>query len=174
MYWQSEKVVKQQYLLHMSPQYGEFRPSNGWYRFGSLKHPSKFQRLSRLDFVTAAMWLTGDQQNFVRSLAVSWACTLHIHFWGLLLPNGILPGAKFTLRPSLAFSYIGSVTARHSSSGRQPNFCSVVEGMELRNFRRGAAYIRQGGHHVGHRPALLIMQVTSLQYMYHRKWANYI
>ena len=24
-------------------------------------------------------------------------------------PDGILPGAKFTLRPSLAFSYIGSV-----------------------------------------------------------------
>jgi len=31
---------------------------------------------------------------------------------------------KFTLRPSLAFSYIGSVTARHSSSGRQPNFAA--------------------------------------------------
>jgi len=32
------------------------------------------------------------------------------------------PGAKFTLRPNLAFSYIGSVTARHSTTGRQPNF----------------------------------------------------
>jgi len=41
-------------------------------------------------------------------------------FSGALAPNGILPGAKFTFRPSLAFSYIGSVTARHSSSGRQP------------------------------------------------------
>jgi len=41
---------------------------------------------------------------------------------GLLLPNGILPGAKFTFRLSLAFSYIGSVTARQSSSGREPNF----------------------------------------------------
>ena len=36
---------------------------------------------------------------------------------GALAPDGILPGAKFTFRPSLAFSYIGSVTARHSSSG---------------------------------------------------------
>jgi len=43
-------------------------------------------------------------------------------FGGLLPPNGILPGAKFTLRLSLAFSYIGSVTARHWSSGHQPNF----------------------------------------------------
>ena len=33
-----------------------------------------------------------------------------IYIWGLLSPNGILPGTKFTLRPSLAFSYIGSVT----------------------------------------------------------------
>jgi len=38
-------------------------------------------------------------------------------FSGLFPPDGILPGAEFTLRPSLAFSYIGSVTARHSSSG---------------------------------------------------------
>jgi len=39
-------------------------------------------------------------------------------FLGLLLPNEILPGSKFT---SLAFSYIGSVTVWHSSSGRQTN-----------------------------------------------------
>ena len=40
-------------------------------------------------------------------------------------PNGILTFAKFTLRPNLAFSYIRSVTARHSSSGRQPNFAAL-------------------------------------------------
>jgi len=57
-------------------------------------------------------------------LAVSWACTLYIHFWGLLPPNGILPAGRFTLRPSLAFSYIGSVTPQYSSSGRQPNFAT--------------------------------------------------
>ena len=38
---------------------------------------------------------------------------------GVLAPGGILSGAKFTLRASLAFSYIGSVTARHFSSGPQ-------------------------------------------------------
>jgi len=41
-----------------------------------------------------------------------------------LAPNGILSGGKFTLRPSLAFSCFGSVTVRHSSSGRQPNFAA--------------------------------------------------
>jgi len=45
-------------------------------------------------------------------------------FSGALAPNGILPCAVFTLRPSLAFSYIGSVTARYSSSGCQPNFAA--------------------------------------------------
>ena len=48
----------------------------------------------------------------------------YIHFWGLVPPSRILPGAKFTLRPSLAFSYIGNITARHSISGRQPNFAA--------------------------------------------------
>jgi len=42
--------------------------------------------------------------------------TIYIYFWGLL-PDKILPHAKLTLHPSLAFSYIDSVTAWHSSSG---------------------------------------------------------
>jgi len=29
MYRQSEKIIKQQYLLHMSPQYGELQFTNG-------------------------------------------------------------------------------------------------------------------------------------------------
>jgi len=66
-------------------------------------------------------------------------------FSGLLPPNGILPVAKFTFRRSLAFSYIGSVTARHSSSGREPNFSSWYK-----DCIEGATYIRHGGHHVGH------------------------
>jgi len=57
-----------------------------------------------------------------------------IHFGGILASNGILPGAKFTLRPSLAFSYIGSVTARHSSSGRQPNFAAWYKELNYGTF----------------------------------------
>jgi len=76
------------------------------------------------NFITAATSLSGGQPNFARCLAVSWAGTLYIHFRELLLPGGILPRAKFALRLSLALSYIGSVIARHSSSGRQPNFAA--------------------------------------------------
>ena len=51
-------------------------------------------------------------------------------FWGgALAPHIILPGAKFTLCSSLAFAYTGSVTARHSSIGRQPNFAALYNGI---------------------------------------------
>ena len=60
---QSEKLVKQQYVLQMSPQYGELRLPSGWDRFGSLGHPYKFQRVSRLDSVTARYSSSGRQPN---------------------------------------------------------------------------------------------------------------
>ena len=78
-------------------------------------------------------------------------CTIYT-CWGLLPPNGILPAAKFTLLPRLAFSYIGRITARHSSSGRQPKFAVWYKEWNYATFAEGATYIRQGGHHVGHRP----------------------
>jgi len=87
-------------------QYGELRPTSSRDRFVSLGRPSKFQRVSRLGFVTATTSLNGSQPNFARCLAVSCAATLYIHFWRLLPRNGILPGAKFSLRPpSLALCY---------------------------------------------------------------------
>ena len=43
-----KKFVKQQYLLHMSPQYGILRPTSGWDRSSSLAHPHKFKRVSLL------------------------------------------------------------------------------------------------------------------------------
>jgi len=68
----------------MSTQYGELQPTNGWDRFTSLGHPSKFQRDSRLGFATAETSLNGSQANFARCLAVSWAGRLYIHFRRLL------------------------------------------------------------------------------------------
>jgi len=117
-----------------------------------LEHPSKFQRVSRLAFITATTSLTGGQPKFAGCLAIFWAGTQYIHFWGLLPPGGILPYAEFTLRPSLAFFYIGSVTAWHSSCGHQPNFAAWYKGWNYGTFTEGATYIRVGGHHVGHRP----------------------
>jgi len=53
--------------------------TNGWDLLASLGHPCKFQRVSRLAFVTAATSLTGGQPNFARCMAVFWPGTLYIH-----------------------------------------------------------------------------------------------
>ena len=85
---------------------------NGFRVLASLLHP---RRSTEVNHTFHDLWPSP-----------AWAGTLYIHFWSLLFPNGILLGAKFTLRPSLAFSYSGGVTARHSRSGHQPN-CGVEQ-----------------------------------------------
>jgi len=59
-----KKLIRQQYLFHMSPQYGELRPTSGSDRSGSLRHPCKFQRVSRLGSVTTRHSSSGRQPNF--------------------------------------------------------------------------------------------------------------
>ena len=61
-----KKIVKEQYLLHMSPQYGELRPTSGWDRFVSLGHPSYFQRFPRVGSVTARHIVVGVSQTLRR------------------------------------------------------------------------------------------------------------
>jgi len=112
MYRQSEKYVKQQYLLNMSSQYGELRltitAEIGWLVWGISASFNGCRVTSLLHGRRSTTLCT----MFGRLLG--WY-TIYT-FWGLLPPNGILPGAKFTLRLSLAFSYIGSVTVQNSSS----------------------------------------------------------
>jgi len=146
----NQKHVKQQYLLHMSSEYGGLRPTNGWDRFGSLGHPSKFQRVSRLGSLVQRhrSW---EANQTLHDVWPSPGLVYYIHFPGLLLPNGMLPGAKFTLRRSLAFSYIGSVTAPHSSSGRPRNFAAWCREWNYGTFADGVTDSRLGGHYVRHR-----------------------
>jgi len=146
-----KRIVKQRYLLHMSSQCGEISRQV----CGTPANFNGFRVLALL--LIAPTSLNRSQQNFARCLAVSWAGTLYVHFWGLLSPNGILSGAEFTLRPSLPFSYIAIVTARHSSRQRQPNCVAWYKewnygtlGLVIVN--RGRHLYSEGGHHVGHRP----------------------
>jgi len=97
----------------------------------SLWHPSKFQRVLRFGFVTAVTLLNGSQPNCTMFGRLRGWYTIYIHFWRFLPCNGILPCATFTLCPRLALSYFGSVTARHCSSGRQPNFAELNRGRHL-------------------------------------------
>jgi len=126
---------------------------NGWDLLTSSGHPSKFNRFRVLPSLLQRCHSVEANQT----LHDVWPSAgllhyIYIHFRRLLPPDRILPGAKFTLHPSLAFLFIGSVTARHSSSGHQPNFAAWYKEWNYRTFAEGATYIRRGGHDVGHRP----------------------
>jgi len=139
-----KKLVQQQYLLHMSPHYGELRSTSGWDRsvWGT---PANFNGFRVLASLLQRRRSTEANQTLHDVWPSPGLLRYYIHFRRLLLPDGNLSRAKFTLRLSLAFSYIGSVTARHSSSRRQPNFAAY-------GWAQGATYIWQGDHHVGHWP----------------------
>ena len=93
--------------------------------------PANFNGFRVLALLLQQRHSTETQPNFSQCLALTWAGKLYIHFWQLLLSNRILPGAKFSLRPPSLHSAIGSVTARQSSSGRQPNFAVLSTGCHL-------------------------------------------
>jgi len=64
MYWQPEKkLVKQQYILHMSSQYGELWPTDGWDLLESLGHPSTFQRFRVLAALLHGTVVVGVSQT---------------------------------------------------------------------------------------------------------------
>jgi len=130
--------IIQQCLLHVSSQYGELRPTNGWHRLASLGHPSKFQRVSRLGFITAPTSLNGGQPKFARCLAVSWAATVLVP-WRNSARCIIHIASKYLLYWQ---RYCTALEQRAS-----PKVCDVVQGMELQNFlssslsTKGARYI---------------------------------
>ena len=142
----------------------QHRPTNGRDRLAGLRQPSKF-RGSHLGFFTAATSLNGSPLNFARCLAVCWAGILYIHFWGLLPPNGILPGAKFTLRSPVLAALLhstGAVGISHTLRYGTRN--GIMELSLLIIFNRGRHQYSEGGHHVGHRPTFYFV-LNSLVYM---------
>jgi len=58
------------------------------------------------------------------------AGTLYIHFWGFC-PLTEFCQVQNSLCVQVSLSYVGSVTARHSSSGRQRNFAALSRGCHL-------------------------------------------
>jgi len=122
--------------------------TNGLDRFVSLGYPSKFQRVSRLIVITAATSLTGGQPNFARCLAVSWVGTVYIYIY--IHFRGLLPLREFCqVQNSLCVQVLRSLLAALLHGNRALGVSQI-----LRRSEEGATYIRQGGHHVGHRPAL--------------------
>jgi len=69
------------------------------------------------------------------------------HVLPSLLQRRRSPEANQTLHDVWPSPGIGSVIARHSSSGRQSNFAACYKEWNHRTFAEGATYIRLGGHH---------------------------
>jgi len=135
-----KKLVKQQYLLHMSShsQYGELWPTRGWDHFVSLGQPSKFQRVSCFGFVTAATLLNGSQPNF----ALFWPSPELVHYIYIFVTEFCQVQHSLCVQ-GLCSPILAALL-----------HCTLVVDVSrtLRRWTEGATYIRQGGHHVGHWP----------------------
>jgi len=79
-----KNLVKQQYLLHMFPQYGELRPTSGWDWSGSLGHPCKFQRVSHLGALlhdTPVLGISQTLQHWTEGATYIWQGGRHVGHW---------------------------------------------------------------------------------------------
>ena len=70
------RLIVWQYVLQMSPQYGELRPTSGWDRFVSLGHPTTFQSgfASLQRYCTACS--SGRQPNFAALNREHYLCSV--------------------------------------------------------------------------------------------------
>ena len=83
-------------------------------------------------------WLCYCSDNCARCLAISWAGTLYIHFQGRLPPNVILPGAKFTLYPSLGILLYWQRYCTTLEQWASAKFCSMVSARDRAMIRHWA------------------------------------
>jgi len=80
----NRKKILSSNVLHMSPPYGELRPTSGWDRSSSLRYPCKFQRVSRLGSVTARHLVVGISQTLRRWTQCAtnvWQGDHHVGHW---------------------------------------------------------------------------------------------
>jgi len=120
----------------MSAQYDELRPTSGWDRFGSLGHPSKFQRFR----VLASLLQRRRSPEANQTLHDVWpspGLAHYIYIFGRSCPWRNFARCKihFTSKSYVLLYWQRYCTALQQRASAK--LCGVVHGMELRNFRRG-------------------------------------
>jgi len=130
-----KEVVNKQYLLHVSPQYGELRPTNAWdRRFGSSRQPSKFHGFRVLTSLLQRR-RSPEANQTLHDIRPSPMLLHYLYIFGSSCRLTEFRHLQNALCVQVfAFSYIGSVTARHTSQTLRRG----IQGMELRNFCRGS------------------------------------
>jgi len=147
MYRQSEKnLVKQQYLLHMSSQYGELRLTSGWDLLASLVHPPNFNRFRILASLLQRrrspeanqtlhdVWPSPGLLHYIYTFDCSCALTEFRHVQNSLCVQ--------VLRSPILAALLHGTPAAGSAKlcgmvvKKRPVYCGI-QGMKLRNFRRG-------------------------------------
>jgi len=133
------KLIKQQYFLQMSWQYGELRPISGWDRFTSLGHPANFNRLR----VLASLLQRRRSPEANQTLHDLWSSPELVHYIYIYTFLGVfaLPLIEFCHVQNSLWSkscvlvywqrYYTALQQRASAK-----LCGAVQGMELRKFRR--------------------------------------
>jgi len=92
----------------MSSRYGELQPINGWDRFGSLRHPQQISTGNVLPFLLQRH-RSPEANQTLHDVWPSPGLVHYVYTFGGSCPwRNFVPYAKFTLRPSLAFSYINN------------------------------------------------------------------
>jgi len=141
-----KKLVKQQFL-HNTVNFGPLTTEIGWQVWSTQQISTRFAFWLRYRIDVAQR-----RSTKLHDVWPSPGLVHYIYILGDLPPNAILLGAKFTLRPSFALSYIGSVTARYSSSGQLRNFrCSSFS-------TEGASYIPRAAITLGPHSNFFLVQ----------------
>jgi len=135
MYRQWEKLVKQQYLLtcsHNMVNFGPLAAEIDWRVWGTPAHFNGFRVLASL----LQRRRSTEVNQTLHEVWPSPGLVHYIHFRRLLSPDGILPGAKFTFRPNCCVLLYWQHYCTALQQRALAKLCGVVQGMELRNYRR--------------------------------------
>jgi len=162
-----KKLVKQLYVLHISPQYGEVRPINGWDHlvvWGTLANFNWFHVLPSL----LQRRRSPEASQTLHNVWPSPGLLHYVYIFGALAPwqNCALCKIRFTFKSCVHISCQSYCTSLQQWASAI--LCGMVQGMELPNFHRGchlysagqpsrwasahilvmAALCNRGGHHI--------------------------
>jgi len=136
---------------HNMVNFGPLTAEIFWRVWGTLANFNRFRILASLVHQRCSTEVNKTLQDVWTSPGL----VHYIYIFRGSSPNGILPVADknhFASKSCILIYWQHYCTALEQQPSAKLG--GVVQGMELWNFAEGAAYVRLGGHHVGHQPTL--------------------